>query len=302
VAQRLSPLYVSVHSTNPELRHRMVGGRSPDHFFKCLDALLEGGIVLHTQVVLCPGVNDGAELARTIADLAKRYPGVRSVGIVPVGLTAFRDRLPPIAPPERPFCETVIRQVTGWERRLRAKLGLGFVYLADEFFLQAGVPLPAAGYYDDYPQLENGIGLVRDFLDEFEASLDLPLPAVAHRSGTMATGQLFGPVLRQVVDRFNQQFETRFQVLEVPNRFLGERVTVAGLLAGADIQTAARGRVAGDWLAVPAECLNPSLGLFLDDYDLAALARGVGRPVCRLPRGCDGLRAAAAGEIELVRP
>ena len=302
VTQRLSPLYVSVHTTNPELRHRMAGGRDAAHFFRCFDALLEGGITLHTQVVLCPGVNDGAELTRTINDLAGRYPGVQSVGIVPVGLTAFRDRLPPIVPPEPPFCREVIRQAGEMERELRSRLGLGFAYLADEFFLQSGSPIPPAAYYDGYPQLENGIGLTRDFLEEFEAALEQPLPAVARPSGTLATGQLFGPVLRPAVDRFNRRFGTGLRVLEVPNRFLGGRVTVAGLLSGGDILAAGRGKVAGDWLAVPFECLNAGQELFLDDLDLETLARELGRPVYHLPRGIDGLCALVAGTIAPVEP
>ncbi|HOT00229.1 MAG TPA: DUF512 domain-containing protein [Acidobacteriota bacterium] len=302
LAQRLSPLYVSVHSTDPSLRARLVRCGARDRFFEYFDALARGGIALHTQVVLLPGRNDGAALERTMTDLAARHPAVRSLGIVPVGLTRHRAGLPALRPPDPSFCRAVIRQVQPHQERWRRRLGVRFAYLADEFYLQAGRRLPPASAYDDFPQLENGIGLVRDFLEETMALLREPPPVVRVRRAALATGTLFAPLLAQALRRINRRWGVAFRALPVPNRFLGPRVTVAGLLAGRDIAAAA-GRLAPDeWLAVPGQCVGAGHGRFLDDWTPADLAAAAGRPVARLPLGAAGLRALAAGELEPALP
>ena len=300
--QRLSPLYVSVHATNPALRREMVGCRGTDRFFEYFRALVEGGITLHTQVVLCPGLNDGAELDRTLRDLARLHPAVQSVGIVPVGLSRHRRGLAPLEPPTPEFCRAVIRQVAPRQERWARRRGVRLAYLADEFYLQAGEPIPPSAAYDGFPQLENGIGLVRDFLDGFEPLLDESPAAITVREASFATGALFAPVLRGCLRRFNRRHGTRYRALAVRNAFLGRRVTVAGLLAGADIARQLAGRATGEWLGVPAECLRAGHNVFLDDWSLGDLAAGVGLPVCRLEGGPAGFRDAVRGLVAPVGP
>lgn len=290
--QRLSPLYVSVHSTNPELRRRMVGCRDGDRFFDYFRALAEGGIALHTQVVLCPGINDGPELDRTLTDLVAEHPSVRSVGIVPVGLTRFRRGRPRLRPTDPRYCRQVIRAVRPHQEEFQRRLGVRFAYLADEFYLQAGMPLPPVRDYDGFPQLANGIGMVRDFVSEFGRGMRRPVPDDSVRAATFATGTRFAPILRAALSRFNRRHRTRFRVLAIRNRFLGSRVSVAGLLAGRDILTQARGRVHGDFLAIPAECLSQTRGVFLDDLSVRGLARELGRPVLVLEPGAAGFYRA----------
>jgi len=237
-----------------------------------------------------------------MADLAARHPAVRSLGIVPVGLTRHRAGLSALRPPDPGFCQAVIRQVRPHQERWRRRLGVRFAYLADEFYLQAGRRLPPAPAYDDFPQLENGIGLVRDFLDEAAALLREPPPPARVRRAALATGILFAPLLAGVLRRVNRRWGVAFRALPVPNRFLGPRVTVAGLLAGRDIAAAA-GRLAPDeWLAVPGRCVGAGHGRFLDDWTPADLADAVGSPVARLPFGAEGLRTLAAGEADTASP
>jgi putative radical SAM enzyme (TIGR03279 family) len=300
--QRLSPLYVSVHSTRPDLRRQMVGCRGTDRFFEYFHALVEGGIRLHTQVVLCPGVNDGAELDRTLDDLARLRPAVQSIGIVPVGLSRHRRGLPALTPPTPEFCRGVIAQVAPRQKRWARRLGIRLAYLADEFYLQAGEPLPPAAAYDGFPQLENGIGMVRDFLEEFEPLLAAPAADIAIREASFATGVLFAPVLRACLGRLNRRHGTRYRVLTVRNRFLGHRVTVAGLLSGQDLVKQVAGRVAGEWLGVPRECLSAAHGVFLDNLAPEDLAAGIGRPVCCLDRGPAGFWEAVCGRSPVAAP
>ncbi len=290
--QRLSPLYVSVHTMNPALRREMIRCPRTDRFFEYFEALVAGGIALHTQVVLCPGINDGAELERTLDELAARHPAVRSVGIVPVGLTGHREGLPPLTPPDREYCRRVITRVSPRQAAFRKRFGTGFVYLADEFYLQAEQPLPAAEAYDEFPQLENGIGMVRDFLEEFAEVLEDPGDDIRVREASFVTGTLFAPVLRDRLAAFNTRHGTRFTVIEAENRFLGGRVTVAGLLAGGDILAASREQVHGAFLGVPSHCISMSQGCFLDDMTLEELERQLGCPVVHLKEGADGFRSA----------
>jgi NifB/MoaA-like Fe-S oxidoreductase len=237
-----------------------------------------------------------------MADLAALYPAVRSLGIVPVGLTRHRAGLAALRPPDPDFCRAVIRQVGPRAAAWRRRFGVRFAYLADEFYLQAGRRVPPAEAYDDFPQLENGIGMVRDFLDEAAALLREPPPRVRVRRAALATGTLFVPQLAGVLRRLNCRWGVAFRALPVANRFFGPRVTVAGLLAGADIAAAADGLAADEWLAVPGQTISAANGRFLDDWAPADLAAAVGRPLACLDRGPAGLRALAEGAAQTAPP
>lgn len=300
VDQNLSPLYVSVHATDPGIRRWLTVPRGTDRFDERFRFLVEHGITLHTQVVLCPGINDGEVLERTVEDLAGSRPAVVSVGVVPLGLTDHRDGLPALTPPDPGFCRETLGRVGRMQAVCRERFGSRFVWAADEFYLQAGEPLPPAEAYEGYPQLENGIGMARDFLDDFGGLLRRRRKVFAGRRALFVTGVSFAPLLRECLERFNRFHGAALGVLEVPNRFLGGRVTVAGLLAGGDIKTVARGVDPGEFLGVPGSCLNFE-GLFLDDLTPADLERETGFPV-RVCAPCpDGIARALTESPSPVR-
>jgi putative radical SAM enzyme (TIGR03279 family) len=283
IDQALSPLYVSVHATELELRTRIMGRKKADDLAGKMRKLLDGGIRINAQVVLMPEINDGEHLSRTVFDLYSCYPGVNSVAIVPLGLSdhcVAQRRFNPVTPD---FCRKVIHQVAPWQRRFRQETARGFAYLADEFYIQGGLPIPDAAAYDEFDQIEDGIGMVRRFLDEFAAHLGRRHKHRPHLCGTLATGKLFYPFLRDCIARLNRKLGSNLLVAEVENRFLGRRITVAGLLAGRDFAEALADRQFGDFVIVPNEAVSQVEGIFVDDWSPDDLARSLGKPV--LPSG-----------------
>jgi putative radical SAM enzyme (TIGR03279 family) len=280
ISQRLSPLYISVHATEPELRTRMLGNAAYDGLDEKLDRLTAAGITLHCQVVLCPGWNDGDHLRRTIDDLARRHPGVASVAVVPVGLTDHRENLPQLDPVTPEYAAETIRKVGEIQSKFETQWQTPFVFLGDEFYILAGQPLPGSEHYREFPQIENGVGMVRTFLDDFEASLDDmggPSGLGGQLSGTVATGRLFHPFLNACVERTGLGIDT----VAVENRFWGGGINVAGLLTGSDFVTALKGRRLGDIVILPSECMIGDDGLFLDDMKREDVERELGVPVVR---------------------
>ncbi|MDI6631293.1 MAG: DUF512 domain-containing protein [Bacillota bacterium] len=282
VSQRLSPLYVSVHTTNLELRARIMGNPRAAKIGEQLRTLAAGGITMHTQVVLCPGLNDGEELTRTVNDLAGLYPAVRSVAIVPVGLTRHRQGLYPLRPVSPAGAARVLEQVAGWQRQYRQGCGSRIIFAADEFYLRAGKAVPPAKEYEGFPQLENGVGLVRRFLDAWK-QVEKRLPSrIPPRRAVLVTGALARAVLGPVVARLNLVEGMQVTLLPVANRFFGTTVTVAGLLTGRDIRAALKKSLKGlpqpDLVVVPATALKDR-HVFLDDTTCSDLAAAVGCPV-----------------------
>jgi putative radical SAM enzyme (TIGR03279 family) len=272
-------LYVSVHATEPGLRTRILGRRKADDLDGKLRKLVDGGIRIHAQIVLMPGINDGDNLARTVFDLYGYHPGVDSIAIVPLGLSSHgvaRESLTPVTPE---FCRAVIRQVTPWQERFRRETGRGFAYLADEIYIMAGSAMPPAGYYDEFAQIEDGIGMVRRFLDDFDGELGVHTDSWRRLRGTLATGRIFSPFLKDCIGRLNRKLGCRLEVVGVENRFLGPTITVAGLLAGRDFADALAGSSLGDFVVVPGEALSRAEGIFVDDLTPAGLAEKLGKPV-----------------------
>ncbi|WP_156896742.1 DUF512 domain-containing protein [Desulfovirgula thermocuniculi] len=279
-ALRLSPLYVSVHTTNPSLREKMLGHRRAGRITDQLKRLAGMGIELHTQIVLCPGLNDGGELERTLNDLLSLWPAVRSVAVVPVGLTRYREGLYPLRPFSPREARLVLEEVHRWQERCLSRWGQAVVYASDEFYLLAGEEVPPAWRYDDFPQTENGVGLVRLFADEWAGLLcRLPRAIERGRSLTLVTGELAAGLLGRVVERLNGVQNLRVDLAVVPNRFFGEQVTVAGLLTGRDICEALRGRELGETVVLPGAAVRLPEGLLLDDLTLDELSRRLSRPV-----------------------
>ncbi len=253
--QRLSPLYVSVHTTEPELRRTMVDGPRAGEIVEHIRRLGDLGIAVHTQLVLCPEINDGAHLDRSIADLAALRPIVESIAAVPVGLTKFNNMLkigdlPALRPYRRDEAEAIVQQVQGWQRRYEAEMGTPFVYLSDEWYYLTGKPFPRASHYGDFAQIENGVGMTRAFLDDWlrtRRKLPARLPEPAHI--TLVTATMAQDVLARVAAELNRIDNLTVDLLPVINGFFGPLVTVAGLLCGQDILDALAARRRSDSLA-----------------------------------------------------
>ncbi len=282
IEQRLSPQYVSVHATDLEVRAYLLGvDQERADISGKMQRMLDAEIEIHAQVVLCPEINDGEVLRRTIHDLAALHPRVRSVAIVPLGLTRYLNdnRLTPVSDE---FCRRTIAEVSVIQEDLRARLGTTFAFLGDEIYLRAGLAVPMRKHYGDYPQIEDGIGMVRSFANEFEALLRRlarnPPANLESLFGTIMTGTIFAPVLRQQIERLNRRFKTRLQVVAVENEYFGGDVSVAGLLTGADF-IAARGQVSGDFAIIPRVALKSDDPVMLDGTRFEDLKKEFGLPV-----------------------
>jgi putative radical SAM enzyme (TIGR03279 family) len=279
VEQALSPLYVSVHATEVDLRTRILGRRRADDLAGKLRKLIDGGIRLHTQVVLMPGINDGGHLENTVFDLYGYHPGVDSVAIVPLGLSDHGPPKDSFTPVTAGYCREVVAQVAPWQAVFRRETGRTFAYLADEFYLQGGMALPGEAHYDDFAQIEDGVGMVRKFLSDFESEIRRcrkPGPAL---HGTLITGTLFYPVLSGCITRLNNRIGSHLMPIAAQNRFMGSSITVAGLLAGRDIADALTTVDPGDFVIIPSEAVSRTEGILVDDLSLEDLARRIGKPV-----------------------
>ncbi|NPV74389.1 MAG: DUF512 domain-containing protein [Pelotomaculum sp.] len=273
VKQRLSPLYISVHATNPKLRAEMLGNPKAGLVMEQLRYLAAGGIEMHAQVVLCPGLNDGEELEKTIADLAGLWPAVNSLAVVPVGLTRFRKGLYAL----RSFNPEEARRLVCWlglkQEEYLLEMGSPFVFPSDEFYLLAGEPVPPAERYAGFPQAENGVGLTRLFLDEWKKTeKNLPGQA-APLKAVLITGVLGEKVLRPIVRRLNEIKNLEVSIKVIKNYFFGEQVTVAGLLTGRDLLNQIGPGETGDVLLLPSVMLRKEGAVFLDGLTLKGLAR-----------------------------
>ena len=278
--QRLSPLYVSVHATEPGLRQTLLQNRKPDDLLGNMRRLIQGGIRLHTQIVLMPGINDGAHLERSIADLLEFYPQVMTLSIVPVGLTAHRRGLPRLTPVDADYARKAIAHVSAIQERIRKSHGAPFCFLGDEFFIMASQAIPPRSHYGDFPLVENGVGMVRTFLDDFHREIENQRhPPTASIRGTVATGRIFHPILEDCIERMNAVLGTDLRCELVENRYFGGGITVAGLLTGSDIFAGLSGRVHGDFVVIPSESMTGEEGLFLDDWVRADLEERLGVPV-----------------------
>jgi putative radical SAM enzyme (TIGR03279 family) len=279
VEQRLTPQYVSVHATDLDVRAYLLGvdKRRADISAK-LRRLLDAGIEIHAQIVLCPEINDGEILRRTIYDLAADHPLIKSVAIVPLGLTRYNtdERLTPVT---TEFCRRTVEQLQPIQRDLRQRLGTTFAFLGDEIYLRAGLDVPSRRHYGDYPQIEDGVGMVRSFYEEFNRlwrKLERRPPAqAAQLYGTILTGTLFAPVLAKLIARLNERFKTRLHVAAIANDYFGPDIVVAGLLTGACILKA-RDQISGDFVIVPHSVFRSDEAVMLDGTTHAELQQRLG--------------------------
>jgi putative radical SAM enzyme (TIGR03279 family) len=275
----LSPLYVSIHCMEPELRVKILGSKRAAGIRKDLQRLYDGDIKIHTQIVLCPGINDGAVLKQSIEELAAFYPCVQSVGIVPVGLTGYRTNLFALQTFTASQSRDLIQLIDTYQSEYRKSMPGGFVYLADEFYIKAGEKFPPACYYDDYCQIENGIGLARVFLDEF-AALEESLPQrIADREAYIVTGISAIPILERPWRRLNQIKGLTLALLPVENRFFGGNVTVTGLLTGRDIMDTLGDKYRGKRVILPEIIFREGYDILLDDIGLDDIRRRTGADI-----------------------
>lgn len=268
--QRLSPLYISVHATDPAVRERLLGKSAIRPLLPVMEELARFGITMHAQVVLCPGLNDGAVLDRTVADMVSLYPRVASLAVVPVGLTRHRKGLPLLEPVTSGYAAEFI---TTWQERARDiadRLGEPFLFLADEFYIKAGLEFPSLESYGDLPQLENGVGMIPLFLVEADEVLAAAEPCPP-QTVTVVTGESAHSYLSDFLAALGKITGVTFLTVAVQNRLFGENITVAGLVAGRDIQAALAGRERGELVLIPDVMIKEGVGVFLDDLTVAEL-------------------------------
>lgn len=260
----LSPLYISVHATDTKVRKLLVGNKNAGTILKYLKELTEHGIEVHTQIVLCPGLNDGVILEKTLADLYALVPGILSVAVVPVGVTAYRDNLYNLSTFSKQQACNVIEQVKVWQEKARAEFGKTFVYLADEFYIMADYPIPPSEHYDGFPQLENGIGLVRSFLDDWDKCNVEPYRYDKAKHINIISSISSEKVLKPLIDKINIP-NLHIRLLPVVNHFFGPKITVTGLLTGRDIlQTLRKEADPNAEVIIPGITLRKGEGIFLD--------------------------------------
>lgn len=272
----LSPLYISVHATDPEVRGFLLGQSHPAPVLEQIAALAEGGIAMHIQVVLCPGINDGDVLRQTIKDLACFWPMVASIGIVPVGLTRHRTGLPVLRSFISAEASHLVREIRNLQEAYRKRLGVSLVYLADEFYLKGREPLPKTGDYDGFPQLENGIGLCRLYYDQFRhLTRRLPERLPRPRRYWVATARSGARALQPVLHRLNLIGNLRVNTVRITNTFFGPRINVAGLLTGRDLIWGLRG-LQGERVLLPGLLFRKGTRAFLDGLTLDQVAVATG--------------------------
>jgi putative radical SAM enzyme (TIGR03279 family) len=279
VRQRLSPQYISVHVTDFETRKLLMGLKKEDYILEKIKFLHDNDIDMHTQIVLCPGINDGDVLAKTIFDLHQFHKRIISLAIVPVGLTDHRFGLYQLGRIDRDYATELLTLVEAWQEGFHREIGRNFVYPSDEFYILAGKEIPGSEYYNGFPQIENGVGLVRVFLEDFKKQAKkFPKRLASKQRLTMVTAELpEGIIAGEVLPRLQRiaNLEVRLEV--VPNMLYGRSVTVAGLLSGKCISSALSGKDCGDMLLLPPEVLNTD-GLFLDDSTLPQLEERLSVP------------------------
>ncbi len=284
IRYHLSPINISVHTMDPALRCRMLNNRFAGESLKKIDTLYEAGVEMNGQIVLCPGINDGASLTFTLKALMKYLPYMRSVSVVPVGLTKFREGLFPLAAVTKECAEDTIRRVEAVQEEAFGKYGLHFAHASDEFYLLAEKEMPEEERYDGYLQYENGVGFIRLLTKEFREALALSVQSEmvkdAARNVTVATGVLIAPVLEMLAGECRKYYPScTVRVIPVKNRFFGESITVAGLVTGQDLISQLEGNDLGDVLLIPQNMLRSGENVFLDDITTEEVSERLRIPV-----------------------
>ena len=283
---KLAPINISVHTTNPQLRVRMLANKRGGEVLKYLPRLVQGGIAVNCQLVLCRGINDGDELRRTLTDLLELTPMVQSVAAVPCGVTDYRQNLFKQIPYDAETSAAVIDILEEFGDECKRRHGKRIIYPSDEWYLKAGRPIPPAEFYEDFDQLENGVGMMRLFEDEFRAELDRPHRIYGTKQIDVVTGTMAGPLITELMDELHRQYPMiGVKVHVVKNNFFGGNVGVAGLVTATDIIAQCEGKLESGTLGIPAVMLREEKDTFLDDMTIAQLGERLGVKVEVLPVG-----------------
>ena len=275
----ISPVNISVHTMNPELRVEMMKNKNAGKALEIIKRFADAGISMNTQLVLCPEINDGDELKFSIEELSKLYPAVQSIAAVPVGLTKYRDSLPQLKPYNKDTAGEVIDIIEVYSEKFRKEYGTGLVYPADEFFIKAERELPDADYYDGYPQLDNGVGMVRSFCDDFFDELQYNNEKPLYNKVTLATGTDFYPFLSSLCEKALKKYGINIQVEKIINKFFGETITVSGLITGKDLYEQLKDKELGERLILPYSMISDYTNhtehknKFLDDMTVEDLEK-----------------------------
>ena len=283
VKMHITPVNVSVHTTNPELRVKMMHNRFAGRILEQMRFLAKGGTQMNCQIVLCKGLNDGEELTRSMRDLFDLYPAVQSVSVVPAGLTCHRKDLFPLELYTPGECANIIRQVAAFGEECKKKIGVRLFYAADEMYVKAGLPLPDGDYYDGYPQIDNGVGMMTSMQEEFDEELryvaedyDVDRP----RELSIATGEAAFAYIKRLAARVEEACpHTRINVYKIENEFFGKSITVAGLICGCDLLKQLKGKDLGERLVLPSVMLRADKDLFLDGVSLEELSNELSVPI-----------------------
>ena len=293
VKMRFSPINVSIHTTNPELRVKMMKNKRSGEVLKYLDRFYEAGLSMCGQIVLCRGINDGEELLRSMRDLSKYYDKMASVSIVPAGLTKHRDGLYPLTDFTKEEAAAVIDTVEAFALQHKEKTGSRMFFLADEFYLKAERAIPDADYYEGYPQLENGVGMLRSFGDDFNMGAEDADVSSESRTVSLVTGVAAYPMIAEMATRVEKMRpQMQINVYKIINHFFGESITVAGLLTGRDILAQLEGKPLGDLLLIPSNALRAGEETFLCGMTVSELSESLGVRV--VPIDNDGYELATA--------
>ena len=283
IKMRFSPINISVHTTNPDLRVAMMRNKRAGEVLRYIERLAAAGLTLRAQIVLCRGVNDGEELTRTMKDLTAYMPALDSVSIVPAGLTRYRDGLYPLTPYTPKECAAVVEQVEAFAEKCLEKYGSRLFYAADELYVKAGLPVPAEEAYEEYPQIENGVGLLRSLEEELDGALALAREdgeEIPPRRVSVATGLASYGLLSRIAEKVTAAFPScQIAVYPIENKFFGEHITVSGLLTGKDMAAALSDKDLGEALLIPRASLRSEGDLFLCGMSLDALAARLKTPV-----------------------
>ena len=297
IKMRMSPINISVHTTNPELRVKMMKNKNSGKVLEYLNDFAAAGLSMCGQIVLCKGVNDGEELMRSMRDLAELYPAMSSVAIVPAGLTKFRDKLYPLTDFTSDEASRVIDMINSFGDQHKEKHGTRLFFAADEFYLKSGREIPSADYYEDYPQLENGVGMLRSLSDEFGMALcdvkDFAFSLDKKRSISLVTGTASYPMIKDRVGKLCTLCPNlNVEIYEIINNFFGTSITVSGLLTGKDIYEQLKDKPLGEELLIPQNSLRHGEEVFLCGMTVSELSDKLGVPV--KPTGSDGYELCEA--------
>ena len=280
IKYKLSPINISFQTTNPQLRCKMLHNRFAGESLKIVDKLIEAGITINGQIVLCKNWNDGEELERSLRDLYQYLPNLQSVSVVPVGLSKFREGLEPLEPFKKEDAKQVIALIEKWQKKAYGEYGLHFIHASDEWYLLAEEELPEESSYDGYLQLENGVGMLRLLESEFHDALTKKSGDQISRKISIATGKLAAPVLRKFMEELKEIYpNTEVNVYDITNEFFGEKITVAGLITGQDLKKQLKGKDLGTKLLLPCHMLRSGEEVFLDDVTVSELSEYLQIPI-----------------------